>query len=288
MAQQLRVAVIGAGALGQAITARLVETGHEVLIWDRHGDTAADAARQTGATAVESVRDAVAGAQAVLTVLTDGDVVADVITDHLDAFLDSAVWVQVSTVGPASARRLAQLADEHGVAFLDAPVSGSTQPARNGELVWLVSGQSDALDRVRPVLEHLGSDVQHVGEQQQGSAVKLAVNAWMTAATVAMSDVLGLCDDLGVEPDTFITAIQAGPLAMPYVLQKIEMMRAGTYPAGFATHLALKDLDLAAQSATPSPLLTLLTQRLQSAIAAGHGDDDLAAVDAPRHRAPGR
>ena len=189
------------------------------------------------------------------------------------------MWVQASTVGPVSSRALADLARDHGVAYLDAPVSGSTTPAREGKLVWLVAGDVVALKRARPVLNDLGVSVLHVGSGVEGSALKLAVNAWMTAATVAMSDVLALCDALGIDHATFVSALEAGPLAMPYELQKVHLMDAGLYSAGFAVQLALKDIDLAAGLATPSPLLAVVRDRLARAVAAGHGSDDLAAVD---------
>jgi 3-hydroxyisobutyrate dehydrogenase len=158
-------------------------------------------------------------------------------------------------------------------------VSGSTTPAREGKLVWLVAVDDAALSRARPVLEALGSSVLHVGTGVEGSALKLAVNAWMTAATVAMSDVLALCDALGIDHVMFVTALEAGPLAMPYELQKVRSMDAGAYTAGFAVALALKDIDLAAELAAPSPLLGVVRDRLERAVAAGHGSDDLAAVD---------
>jgi 3-hydroxyisobutyrate dehydrogenase len=129
------------------------------------------------------------------------------------------------------------------------------------------------------VLEALGSSVLHVGTGVEGSALKLAVNAWMTAATVAMSDVLALCDALGIDHAIFVRALEAGPLAMPYELQKVRSMDAGAYTAGFAVALALKDIDLAAELSAPSPLLGVVRDRLQRVVAAGHGSDDLAAVD---------
>ena len=142
-----------------------------------------------------------------------------------------------------------------------------------------------ALDRARPVLDALGSSVLHVGRGVEGSALKLAVNAWMTAATVAMSDVLALCDALGIDHATFVTALEAGPLAMPYELQKVSLDGCRHYPAGFAVQLALKDIDLAAELAVPSPLLQVVRDRLEQAVAAGHGSDDLAAVDYVRKSA---
>jgi 3-hydroxyisobutyrate dehydrogenase len=272
--------VLGAGALGAAMAARLGEMGHEVRLWNRTGERARAAAAQArGVIAVEGLAQAVAGASAVLTVLRDGEAVSAVMAEAIDGLDAGTVWVQASTVGPRSARDLASLARAHGVAFLDAPVSGSTTPAREGRLVWLVAGEEAAIARARPVLDALGSQVLHVGTGVEGSAFKLAVNAWMTAATVAMSDVLALCDALGIDHATFVSALEAGPLAMPYELQKVALMDAGSYAAGFAVQLALKDIDLAADLAAPSPLFQVVRDRLERAVSAGHGADDLAAVD---------
>ena len=143
-------AVLGAGALGAAMAERLGETGHDVRLWNRTPERAhAAAAQANGVTAIDAVADAVSGAGAVLTVLRDGDAVAEVMADAIDAVDEEAVWIQASTVGPASASALAELARAHGLAYLDAPVSGSTTPAREGKLVWLVAGEDAALDRAR-------------------------------------------------------------------------------------------------------------------------------------------
>jgi 3-hydroxyisobutyrate dehydrogenase len=262
------------------MAARLGETGHEVRLWNRTPERARAAAAQApGVTAVATTSEAISDASVLITVLRDGDAVAEVMADAITGLDTAAVWVQASTVGPRSARALADLARDHGVAYLDAPVSGSTTPAREGRLLWLVAGTDDALRRARPVLDALGSSVLHVGTGVEGSSLKLAVNAWMTAATVAMSDVLALCDALGIDHATFLKALEAGPLAMPYELQKITSMDAGTYPAGFAVQLALKDINLAADLVAPSPLLQVVHDRLERTVAAGHGSDDLAAVD---------
>jgi 3-hydroxyisobutyrate dehydrogenase len=277
------VAMLGAGALGAAMAGRLSDTGHEVRLWNRTlAKAQAAAANSTGVTAVPSVTDAVKGASVVFTVLRDGEAVADVMAAAIDAIDAGAVWVQASTVGPDSARQLAELARAHGVRYLDAPVSGSTGPARTGKLLWLVSGSQAALDLAEPTLAQLGSTVEHLGTGVEGSALKLAVNAWMTAATVAMSDALALCDALGIDHQLFTKVLADGPLAMPYAQQKAVAMDAHAYAAGFAIELARKDLSLAARTVTPSPLLSAVGQRLDQAIAAGHGHDDLAAIDYQR------
>lgn len=274
------VTILGAGALGAAMAARLGDTGHDVRLWNRTADRAKEAAaRSTGVTAVDRVGEAVTGSAAVLTVLHDGDTVAEVMGEAL-SFMDSgAVWIQASTVGPDHARALAETADRHHADYLDAPVSGSTAPARQGTLVWLVAGQDGVLERARPVLEALGSSVLHVGTGVEGSSLKLAVNAWLTASTVAMSDVLGLCDTLGIEHATLVEALEAGPLAMPYALGKVQMMDARSYEPGFTVRLALKDVDLSLAIATPTPLFQAVRDRLDETVADGHGDEDVAAVD---------
>jgi 3-hydroxyisobutyrate dehydrogenase len=277
------VAVLGAGALGAAMSARLGETGHEVRLWNRAAAKAqAAAADATGVRACDTIEDAVRGASVVLTVLRDGVAVADVIKNALPSLDTDAVWVQASTVGVRRAREFAGLAEAHGVAYLDAPVSGSTDPARRGKLVWLVSGAGEALARATGVLDDLGSSVLHLGNGTEGSAVKVAVNAWMTAATVAMSDVLGLCDSFGVDHGILVRALEAGPLAMPYAIQKAAAMDARAYAPGFAVQLALKDVELAAESRPLSALLDTVRERLEQAVVAGHGRDDLAAVDHQR------
>ena len=279
------VTIVGAGALGAAMAARLGETGHQVRLWNRTAERARSAAEGTrGVTAVDDLADAVAGSPVVFTVLRDGDAVAQVMAEVVERLDEGAVWVQASTVGPEHAGALARLADQHGVAYLDAPVSGSTTPARQGKLVWLVAGNGQALEKVRSVLEALGSTVLHVGTGVEGSALKLAVNAWMAAATVAMSDVLGLCDALSIEHGTFAEALEAGPLAMPYALQKMRLMDEHSFAPGFAVQLALKDVDLAGESAELGPLLGVVRDRLVDTVGAGHGGDDLAAVDILRRR----
>ena len=283
MSEDRAVTVIGAGALGAAMAARLGETGHEVRLWNRTPQRAAHAAEgSVGVTAVESLEDAVSGAPVVITVLRDGPAVAAVMESALPDMDAGAIWVQASTVGPKQALALMDLARRHSVAALDAPVSGSSALARQGTLVWLVAGDGGVLDRSRPVLDDLASSVLHVGTGVEGSSLKLAVNAWMAAATVAMSDLLGLCDALGIDHGTLGQALGAGALNMPYALQKMRLMDDRAFDPGFAVQLALKDVDLAGDAAPLGPLLDVVRDRLARTVESGHGDEDLAAVDTLR------
>ena len=276
----MNVTILGTGRMGSAMAMRLAETGHHVTAWNRHPRPAVDLAGLGVRLAVE-VSAAVAEADIVITMVTNGEAVDTVAGPMLAAMRDDAIWVQASTVGAEWADRLRALADVGGRPMLDAPVSGSTGPARSGTLSWLVSGPQDAVDRARPVLEALGERVLVVGAQQEASRLKLVVNLWMTAATVAMADALDAVDRLGVGRRSLLDVIGAGPLAMPYALQKARLMTSHDYPAGFPIELALKDVRLAEQAVgRAAPLTLAVEQRLQRALDAGHGRDDVAAVGA--------
>jgi 3-hydroxyisobutyrate dehydrogenase len=275
---QMNVTILGAGHMGSAMAARLAETGHRVTIWDRNP---ARLATETHATVTGDAAAAVADGEVVITMLTDGQAVHTVAAHVLPAMQPGAIWVQASTVGAKWADRLRALADNHGRTMLDAPVSGSTGPARSGTLTWLVAGPSAAVDTARPVLDALGTRILAVGRRQEASRLKLIVNTWMTAATVAMADVLAASDRLGVPRSALVEVISGGPLTMPYALQKAQLMTDRDYPAGFPVELALKDIRLAEEAeGEQAPLLHALEERLARAAAAGHAHDDIAAVAA--------
>ncbi len=127
----------------------------------------------------------------------------------------------------------------------------------------------------------MGERVLVVGAGQEASRLKLVVNTWMTAATVAMADSLSLCDRLGVPRSALLQVLGGGPLAMPYALQKAQLMTERDYPAGFPVELALKDIRLAEEAdGLEAPLMHVLEDRLRRTVEAGHARDDLAAVAA--------
>jgi 3-hydroxyisobutyrate dehydrogenase len=274
----MNVTILGSGNMGSAMAARLLDTGHQVTTWNRHAGRAQQLA-DLGVTTAPDVQPAVANASVVITMVTNGEAVHAIAEQMLSAMRLDAVWVQASTVGAEWADRLRALAENHGRAILDAPVSGSTGPARNGTLSWLIAGPSTAVDSARPVLNALGERILVVGTRQEASRLKLIVNTWMTAATVAMADVLVACDRLGIPRSALLDVIGAGPLAMPYALQKAQLMTDGNYRAGFPVELALKDIRLAEQAeGGQQPLVHVVEDRLQRAVDAGHGRDDVAAV----------
>jgi 3-hydroxyisobutyrate dehydrogenase len=266
--------------MGTAMAHRLLDQGREVIAWDRAPDHVQPLAER-GAEVASTAGEVVMSAQAVITMLPTANVVRAIVEPLLDEWPKDTVWLQMSSVGAAEADQLAELAAAHGVILVDAPVSGSTHPAEEGQLTILVSGPDSARAQVEPVFTALGSRVQWVGEAGMGSRLKLAANHWMIAMVATLAETMHLCRLMGLEEQQFITLLDGGPLGSSYGVEKLGEMRRHEYPAGFPVRLALKDLKLVREVAESAgvelPVLDAVLERIGD-VENRHADDDLAAV----------
>src|SRR5213079_3244712 len=159
-------------------------------------------------------------AEIVLTVLADADVTAEIVEEA--AFADGAVWVQMATVGVDGAERLAELAQEKGVAFVDAPVLGTRQPAEEAKLVVLASGPDDALDRCEPLFEAIGQQTRRLGRAPNGSKLKMVTNLWLLAVTNGAAEAIALAEGLDLDPREFLATMEGSQIDTPYLHLKGE------------------------------------------------------------------
>jgi 3-hydroxyisobutyrate dehydrogenase len=276
----MRIAVLGTGTMGSAMARTLARAGLEVTAWNRTLDRAR-ALEADGITVEPAIWAAVADADVVLTMAFDARATLDLAARFLGAMREDAIWLQCSTVGPNGIRWLVDQADQYGVALVDAPVVGSRAPAEAGELVVLVSGAPALVERVRPVLEAVGSATVNAGiEIGKASALKLACNAYIASVTAALGQSIAMCRELGVDPALFLEAMGASALDSAYLRSKGAMMVDGDFTPSFAVDGALKDIALMIQSVDPevTPLLPVLRGAFGAASAAGHGNQDIAAV----------
>ena len=275
-----RVGLLGVGLMGTAMAHRLLSQGVPVIAWDRTPEHA-QALAERGAEVAGTPGEVVSGADAVITMLPSAEVVLDVVEPLLGQWPEETIWLQMSSVGASEADQLAQVAAAHGVTLFDAPVSGSTHPAEEGQLTILASGPDAARARVEPIFAALGSRIQWVGEAGMSSRLKLAANHWMIAMVAALAETMHLCELMGLDQQQFVTLLDGGPLGSSYALQKLGEMEGHEYPAGFPVRLALKDLKLVKEVASASgvelPVLDAVLERIQG-VEDTHGDDDLAAV----------
>jgi 3-hydroxyisobutyrate dehydrogenase len=278
----MRVAVLGTGVMGAGMARSLLRAGHNVAVWNRSPEKA-EPLGADGATVCAEPADAVRGAGAIVTMLYDTDSVLEVMAKVLPEVDPDAVWLQSSTIGVEGAKRTAAVAAQAGVGYLDAPVLGTKQPAEDGKLVVLLSGDESLRDRVERVLEALGSrSIWVSGEPGDASALKLACNAWVGSITAATAQSVALARQLGLDPGLFLQAIKGGPTDSPYAQLKGAAMIAGEFAVSFALDGVRKDLGLIREAAVSSGTSTLLMDGSRScfdrAAELGHGRDDMAAV----------
>jgi 3-hydroxyisobutyrate dehydrogenase len=275
-----RVGLLGVGLMGSAMAHRLLDCGIAVTAWDRDADQVRNL-ESRGAAPATGPRDVVGDATVVITMLPNADVVLDVVTPLLEDWPEGTIWLQMSSVGAAEADQLTRVADAHAVRLVDAPVSGSTQPAEQGKLTILASGPDSARNAVQPIFDALASRVLWVGETGMGSRLKLAANHWMITMVAALAESMRLCQAMGLDQQHFIALLDGGPLGSAYALQKLDEMQRHEYPAGFPVRLARKDLELVrevqAGSGTPMGLLDAVLERFTTATP-DIANQDLAAI----------
>jgi 3-hydroxyisobutyrate dehydrogenase len=278
--EKVRVGLLGVGLMGSAMAGRLVDQGIEVIAWDRESEHLR-ALEAHGGEPAQTPSEVVRGAGVVITMLPTAAIVLDVVEPLLDDWPQETVWLQMSSVGAAEADRLTRVAEEHAVRLVDAPVSGSTHPAEEGQLTILASGPDSARTAVGPIFDALASRVLWVGEAGMGSRLKLAANHWMITTVAALSESMHLCEAMGLDQQHFVALLDGGPLGSAYAVQKLDEMRRHEYPAGFPVRLAVKDLELVHEvqqsSRTTMPLLDVVLERF-STTNPDLAEQDLAAI----------
>ena len=194
----------------------------------------------------------------------DADAVISIARDQgmLAALAPAAIWVQMSTIGLAGINDvMAMVASERpDVVLLDAPVSGSRDPAEQGQLIIFASGPDEIRPRVAPLFDALGQRTIWAGASGAGTRLKLVNNTWLAFGAEAVANSVALAElglRLGLDIDTVAAAIAGGPLVSPWQAAKLQRIAQGEFSAQFALSLALKDVRLALQAAGDGRLAVL-------------------------------
>jgi 3-hydroxyisobutyrate dehydrogenase len=281
----MRVAVLGTGIMGAPMARNLAAAGHDVCAWNRSRERAEPLAEH-GIAVCDEAQEAVEGAEVVVTMLADGDAVAEV-AERIE-FPADAVWAQMSTVGIEATDRLAAVAERAGIPFVDAPVLGTKAPAEQGQLTVLASGDPRARERCAPAFDAVGARTVDLGDPPGAATrMKLVLNTWLVALVEGLAEAISLAEGLGLDPRQIIDIIDGGPLGPPYAKMKGTMMIARSYEPSFSLALAAKDarlaLDAAARAGLELPALEAIRDQLERGVEQGHGDEDMAAaVEASR------
>jgi 3-hydroxyisobutyrate dehydrogenase len=285
------IALLGTGTMGAGMARSIAGAGHDLRVWNRSADRAESLADV--ATVAADPAEAVRGADVVVTMLWDADSVESVVREAAPGLADGTLWLQTSTVGVDGARRLAALAREHGLVFVDAPVLGTKQPATTGALVVLAAGPQQARAGAEQVFDAIGNRTIWVGEEPgQASALKLVVNSWLAVVTEGVAEALTAARVLGLDPGLFLEAVKGGGLDAPYVGLKGRTMLEGAFDPTFTVAGGVKDVGLALDAVggmglepDDLALIAAVREHLARAVAEGHGDLDIAATYLS-HRTP--
>ena len=277
------VAVLGMGVMGHGMAASALRAGIPTIVWNRTSEATRDLA-ELGAEVAETAADAARRAAIVLTMVTDAEAVISIARDQgmLAALAPGAIWVQMSTIGVAGIDRVAAVVgvERPDVTLLDAPVSGSKDPAEHGQLTIFASGPAEARSRVAALFDALGQRTIWVGEVGAGTRLKLVNNTWLAFAAEAVSTSVALAHRLGLETQTVLDALGGGPVVSAWQAAKLQRIANGEFSAQFALSLALKDVHLALQAAGDDrfAVLACLADEWQHVVDQGLGDQDLIIV----------
>ena len=283
-----RIGFIGLGNMGGPMAANLVRVGHEVAGFDLV-PSSCEAAKRDGVAIAPSALDAVAGADAIVTMLPAGKHVVGVWTEIVSAAPPGTLLVDCSTIDVENARAAHGLASGRGLPSLDAPVSGGTVGAKGASLTFMVGGSAEAFSKGESILARMGRRVVHCGEAGAGQAAKICNNMILGISMIAISEGFVLGEKLGLTHQALfdVASTSSGscwaltthcPVPGPVPTSAAN----NGYKPGFATALMLKDLMLSQQAADGAGAVTPLGAKAAALYAefekAGHGGDDYSAI----------
>jgi 3-hydroxyisobutyrate dehydrogenase len=284
--EQGRIAFCGLGIMGAPMAANLAGAGYELSVYTRTREKADKfAAEHDTATAAGSPREAAEGASTVITMVPDAPEVEEVLLGEdgaVHGLAEGALAIDMSTISPTSARAIGARLDDDGVAFLEAPVSGSRPKAEDGTLTIMVGGEEADFERAKPLFEVMGERIVHVGPRGHAQLAKLLTNTMAAIHTVALAESVRAVEKAGIDPDAFLE-VAAGSAGNSSVLGlKGKPMFERHFTPLFKLEHMLKDvrhcLNEARELGVELRLGSVVEQFFAKAAEDGHGEEDFAAV----------
>ncbi len=270
--------------MGELMAMNLLKAGYSIHVYNRTVEKTASLVKE-GAIRESSAKELVERCDVSFIMLSDASAVKDVLTKEdgvLAGLLPGKVIVDMSTISPEDSRSFAQLVTKRGGIYLDAPVSGSVGPAKEGQLVILVGGEESAKEACQPYFDVLGKETIYFGENGKGSAAKLSINLLLAIVGQGVGETLLLAEKAGLERGKVLEMISQSAMTTPLFAGKREMYEKEEFPAAFMLKLMAKDLGLINEQAhrldVNLPLAEAAKDTYMSARDSGEGDSDMAAV----------
>ncbi len=242
----MKIAFIGLGIMGGSMAANILNGGHSLRVNNRTKNKA-ESLLKNGANWADSPEEAAKEANVIITMLADPKVVEALALGEkgfLPALKSGSIWIDCSTVNPSFSKKMGQEAEKRGIRFLDAPVSGSKEPAAKAALIFLVGGEANVLAEVQPLLDLMGKKTIHVGETGKGSVLKIMINQLLGQSMLAFSESLSLGMALGMEKSQAMELLLDSEVTPPILKAFRSRIEDENYEANFPLKHLQKDLQL--------------------------------------------
>jgi 3-hydroxyisobutyrate dehydrogenase-like beta-hydroxyacid dehydrogenase len=276
----MRVAFVGLGIMGRPMASNLVKAGHEVTVWNRSAGKEVEGARVAASPA-----DAAQGAEVVWICVSDTAAVEQVLfgPDGIEQSLtEGMIIADSSTISPSATRKFAERVARKGVQYVDSPVTGSKTGAESGTLLFIVGGDEQAIERLKPLYAAMGKKIFRMGDTGKGQSAKLAMNLQIALIYEGFAEGLTLAKKLGIDPATLIPLINASMIKSGVVEYKAPFVLARDFSPNFPLRLMRKDIRLALEAAKEArvklPGLETVEEVYDVAVEEGHADLDFAAT----------
>ncbi|MEC2345521.1 NAD(P)-dependent oxidoreductase [Paenibacillus barengoltzii] len=278
------IGFIGLGTMGAPMASNLLRAGYPVTVYNRTASKAAPLT-ELGATVAASPKEAAAGADVVITMVSNDDSIIEVYEGGngvLAGIRSGTTVIDCSTISPALVQRLAKKIAALGSSFLDAPVTGSSPAAIDGTLVFMVGGSAETLAQVMDLFDTMGKKVLHMGDNGSGAVAKLAHNTIVGINNLALAEGFAIAAKSGLPADRFLELVQLGSAGSKAAELKGRKIIEHDFTNQFSLALMLKDLKLASSltdgSGIPAPMLNLAKSLFQAGQTQGFGDEDLSSI----------
>lgn len=278
----MRVGFVGLGAMGMHMARNLHRAGLLTAVWNRTPEKARTLAGELNVQAPATLEALGASVDAVVTCVSADSDVLEVVSELAKSLKSGAIVLDSSTVSAETARKAADLLHPRSVEFLDCPVSGGTEGARDATLAIMVGGSEQAFERAGPILAAMGKTVTYFGPTGSGQAAK-ATNQIMCAGIIeAVSEAMAFARAQGLPLEKIVDTLGKGAGSSWYFVHRAPNMVRGAYPAGFRVRLHEKDLticrDMAARFGVALPVVERMLDEYAELVARGYGDEDISAT----------
>lgn len=276
----LKIGWVGLGNMGSVMASNLLQAGYELRVYNRSRNKE-QSLIDAGAVAVSGVDELLVQSDIIFTMLSDDEAVKEIYNDRnglLAGEVKGKLFIDMSTVAPQTALYLSARCEEKQADFLDAPVSGSVQPAAEGTLIIMAGGSQEIYQRALPLFGVLGKLSLHLGGPGAGCSAKVAINYLLAVNIQALAETVLFAESNGVSKENMLRIINEGACGNRLIQTKTPAVIQGAYPAAFALKYMVKDLKLARQSGLKAPLAAPLLDTFTGAMHNGLADEDLMAV----------